>query len=230
MRTYFGKTSPIGRHFGYGADPDTKTNIEIVGVIGNAKYSNIRDTPPKQIFVAAEQMDGVLHGTFYLKTQLDPRQVYAAIRRTVHESDPNLAIFDMRTMGEQRDLVIATERLVATLASVFGMLATILAAVGLYGVMAFNVARRTREIGLRMALGAQGTNVTWLVMREVLLLVGAGTAVAFPVAWALARLVESQLYAIKPHDAPTIMASALLLGTVALHRSDSGAQARIGYM
>ncbi len=215
-RTYFGTASPVGRHFGYGADLDAKADIEIIGVIGNAKYSNMRDTPPKQIFVDAEQMDGVLRGTFYLKTSLDPRQIYPAIRRAVHASDPDLAIYDMRTLDEQRDLVLASERLIATLASVFGLLATILAAIGLYGVMAFSVARRTREIGLRMALGAQSANVTWLVMREVLLLVTTGTVIAFPVAWALAKLVESQLYAIKPHDSLTLVASALLLAAVAL--------------
>ena len=119
-------------------------------------------------------------------------------------------------MELQLDESLATEGLIATLASVFGFLATFLAMIGLYGVMAYNVARRTREIGIRMALGALGRNVTWLVMKEVLLLVGIGVCIALPTAWGLTRLVEAQLYGIRPNDPANLAVATLGLSLVAL--------------
>jgi ABC-type antimicrobial peptide transport system permease subunit len=113
-------------------------------------------------------------------------------------------------------MLLTTERVVASLAAVFGLLATLLAAIGLYGLMAFNVAQRTREIGIRMALGARGGNVTWLVMQEVLLLVAIGAAIALPAAWGLTRFVKSQLYDIRPHDPLTILAAMSVLALVAV--------------
>ncbi|HYL78996.1 MAG TPA: FtsX-like permease family protein, partial [Bryobacteraceae bacterium] len=133
----------------------------------------------------------------------------------VQEVDATLPIVEMRTMQEQLVLELMTDRLVASLATVFGLLATALAAVGLYGVMAFSVTRRTREIGLRMALGAHSSNVSWLVIKEVMLLVATGVAMALPAAWALTRFVQSQLYNIKPNDPLTIAAATLLLASVA---------------
>jgi ABC-type antimicrobial peptide transport system permease subunit len=129
--------------------------------------------------------------------------------------DPNVPAFDMRTMEEQRDVTLVTDRLVASLALAFGLVATLLAAVGLYGLMAFTVAQRTREIGLRMALGAPSASVTWLVMKEVLALVSIGTAMAVPAAWVLAGLVRSQLYGITPNDPASMAGAALTLALVA---------------
>jgi len=118
-------------------------------------------------------------------------------------------------MDEQRDVTLATDRLVASLALAFGVVATLLAAVGLYGLMAFTVAQRTREIGLRMALGARSGSVTWLVMKEVAVLVGIGTAAALPAAWALGGLLRSQLYGITPDDPASMAGAALTLALVA---------------
>src|SRR5262249_26273782 len=134
----------------------------------------------------------------------------------VHDMDPNLPVFAMRTLEVQLERNLIAERITAFLASVFAVLATMLAAVGLYGVMAYSVLRRTREIGIRMALGAAGRNVVWLIMREVLLLVIGGVAIALPAAWLLTRYVQSQLYGITPHDATTIVAATAGLGVVAL--------------
>jgi ABC-type antimicrobial peptide transport system permease subunit len=130
-------------------------------------------------------------------------------------NDPGTKL-DMRTMDLQADLTLERERMLASLASAFGLLATVLAAVGLYGLMAFNVARRTREIGIRMALGARSGNVTWLVMKEVLALVTAGLFIAIPAAWALTTLVRSQLYGVSPNDPLSAIASTLTLAVVAL--------------
>jgi ABC-type antimicrobial peptide transport system permease subunit len=122
----------------------------------------------------------------------------------------------MRTVGEQVENSLITERLLATLSSGFGLLATLLAAMGLYGVMAFMVARRTREIGIRMALGASGGSVVWMVMREVLLLVGLGVAIGLPAAWGLTRLVQAQLFGVSAGDALTLCLATVGIAVVAL--------------
>jgi ABC-type antimicrobial peptide transport system permease subunit len=125
-------------------------------------------------------------------------------------------VFGMKTLEKQMDESLITERLVASLSSAFGFLATILAAIGLYGVMAYMVAQRTREIGVRMALGAARNDVVWLVMREVLLLAGIGIAVGLPAAWALSRYVKSQLYGVAPTDAFTMALATVGIAAVAL--------------
>jgi predicted permease len=206
---YFGGLNVVGRHFGFGGDQGTKMDIEIVGVVKDAKYDNMRDAMNAQNFVLFDQTDNLNDVTVYVRTQLKPEQMFATIRGTVHDMDANLPVYGMRTLDEQLDQSLVTERLTAFLATVFGFLATLLAAVGLYGVMAYNVGRRTREIGIRIALGAPSPSVLWLVMREVLVMLGLGVAVALPAAWGLARLVQSQLYGIAPND-PLSMAAATL--------------------
>jgi predicted permease len=206
-KKYFGSLNVVGRHFGFGGDPGTKTDIEIVGVVKDAKYDNMRDSMNAQNFVLFDQTDNLFDVTVYVRTQLKPEQMFATVRGTVHDLDANLPVYGMRTLDEQLDQSLVAERLTAFLATVFGFLATLLAAIGLYGVMAYNVGRRTREIGIRIALGAPSPNVLWLVMREVLVMVGLGVAIALPAAWGLARLVQSQLYGIAPSD-PMSMAAA----------------------
>jgi ABC-type antimicrobial peptide transport system permease subunit len=122
----------------------------------------------------------------------------------------------MRTLEQQVDISLVTERMLASLSTMFGCLATLLAAIGLYGVMAYTVARRTREIGIRMALGASRGSVVWLVLREVLLLAGIGVAAGAPAAWASTRLVETQLFGIKPADPMTMLLAAIGIAAVAL--------------
>jgi ABC-type antimicrobial peptide transport system permease subunit len=134
----------------------------------------------------------------------------------VRDIDPNMPVFGMRTLDDQLDQTLVTERLIASLSVVFGILATLLAVIGLYGVMAYTVARRSREIGIRMALGAIGGNVLWLIMREVVVLVGIGVGIGLPSAWALTRIIKTQLYGIEPHDTLTIVAATATLALVAL--------------
>ena len=212
---YFGGRNAVGRHFGFGGDPGTKTDIEIVGVMKDAKYNNMRDEVLKQNFVPFDQTDILTDVTFYVRTIRDPAQIFGVVRRVVGELDRNMPIFAMRTLDMQVDQALIAERLIAFLAAIFGGLATLLAAVGLYGVMAYNVGRRTREIGIRMALGARGTSVMWLVMKEVLALLGAGIAIALPAAWGLSRLVASQLYGITPNDPLSIAAATATIALVA---------------
>jgi len=206
---YFGGRDVVGRHFGFGRDPGTKTDVVIIGVVENAKYNNMRDQMGAQNFVPFDQVEILTDVTVYVRTQLKPEQMFTAVRGTVRDLDANVPVYGMRTLDDQLDKSLVTERLTALLATVFGLLATLLAAIGLYGVMAYNVGRRTREIGIRIALGAPAPSVLWLIMREVLVMLSLGVAVALPAAWGLARLVQSQLYGIAPDD-PLSMAAATL--------------------
>jgi predicted permease len=216
VKHYFGDANPLGRHVGFGNDPGTKTPIEIIGVVKDAKYTGVRDEIPRQIFVPFLEANFAGGVAMYVRSAQDPTAAFGAARRTVQELDANVPIYNLRTLERQIERSLVNERLIATLSTAFGVLATLLAVVGLYGVMAFTVARRTREIGVRMALGAVSGDVVWLVMREVLWLVGSGVALGLMAAWGVSRLVSSQLYGITPNDPATMAAAAVALGVVAL--------------
>jgi predicted permease len=215
-KEFFGNASPVGRRIGQGGDPGTKLNIEIIGVVADSKYNGLRDEVPMQVYVSYMTADYPWGMTMYVRTTMPSDQMFNAIRGHVRDIDPNLPVFGMRTLDDQLDRTLVTERLIASLSVVFGILATLLAVIGLYGVMAYTVARRSREIGIRMALGAIGGNVLWLIMREVVVLVGIGVAIGLPSAWALTRIIKTQLYGIEPHDALTIVAATVTLAFVAL--------------
>jgi predicted permease len=203
-RHYFGDRNAIGRHIGFGSDPGTPADMEIIGIAKDAKYTSLRDEIPRQTFIPYLSSPFVTEMTGYVRTALDPKQVFTIVRNEVRKLDPNLPVYGMRTIENKIDESLATERLIAMLATVFSFLATLLASLGLYGVMAYTVERRTREIGIRMALGAIGGNVVGLLMREVLLLVGTGTAIGLPAAWILSKLAQAQLFGIASHDPATI--------------------------
>ena len=214
-KKFFAGRNPIGLHIGYGADPGTKADMEVIGVVKDIKYENLRNEIPVQAFVpylADEHAGGM---TVYLRTALDPKQIMAEVREKVRQLDSNVPVYQMRTTDEQIDESLRTERLVASLSAVFGCLATVLAVIGLYGVMAYTVSRRTREIGIRIALGALQGNVVWLVMREVLLLVGIGVLLGVPLAIGLSSLVRNQLFGLAPHDPLTLSVATLALALVA---------------
>jgi predicted permease len=214
-KRYFAGRDPVGLHIGFGSDPGTKTDMQVIGVVKDIKYTNLRDEIPPQAFLpylAARHIGGM---TVYVRTTLEPSQIMAAVRQKMQTLDANLPIYGVRTTEEQIDNSLRTERLIASLSSVFGFLATLLAVIGLYGVMAYTVARRTREIGIRMALGAIQGNVVWMVMREVLLLIAIGALLGLPAAIALSRLVQSQLYGLQAHDPVTLTMSTVTLAAVA---------------
>ena len=212
---YFGSAAnAIGRHFGYGGNPGTKTDIEIIGVVQDSMYSTLREQIPRQVFRPLIQgADGGMN--VYLRTTLEPDQMFGAIRKTVAGIDATLPIYDLRTMNEQIDRSLVTERMVAMLSAVFGFIATLLATVGLYGVMAYTVARKTREIGIRIALGAFSKDVIWMVMREVLLLICMGAFIGICGALLLTRFIENQLFGLTTTDPATLMAAAAILFAVA---------------
>jgi predicted permease len=215
-RYYFGTINVLGHHIGVGSDPGTKTDVEIVGVVGDTRYQTMHQDPPRQVFFPYLQNDWAGGMTAYVRTNLPGDQMFPILRAAVQRLNPTLPIYLMKTEERQRDDSLAVEMLAAQLSGAFGALATMLAAVGLYGVMAFVVARRTREIGIRMALGAIGGDVVWLVMREVLLLAGAGVVVGLPAALAVTRLVSSQLYGVAPNDPATIVLATAGVAGVAL--------------
>jgi predicted permease len=214
-RYYFGDGAVVGRHIGMGADPGTKTDIEIIGVVGDTKYHDLRAPAPRQVFFPYLQNNWVEQMTAYIRTDLAASSIFPVLRDTVRGAGAGLPVYLMKTGERQRDDSVSVEKLAATLAGAFGVFATVLAAIGLYGVTAFLVARRTREIGIRMALGAGTGNVVWLVVREVLLLVGIGAAVGLPAALALTRLLASQLYDIAPGDPNTVVVATLGIAAVA---------------
>jgi ABC-type antimicrobial peptide transport system permease subunit len=178
-------------------------------------YGNLREDIPKQVFLPAMQSGGVAGMNVYLRTSLDPSQMFASVRRTIQGMDGTLPVYDLRTMNEQIDRSLVTERMIAMLSAVFGVIATVLAMVGLYGVMAYTVARRTREIGIRMALGAFRKDVIWMVMREVLLLVAVGSGIGVVAAILLTRYIQTQLFGLTPNDPTTVAVATVILVAVA---------------
>jgi predicted permease len=209
-RHFYGDKSPIGRRLGHAGALN-----EIVGMAEDSLYEGPREGVHRQVFLPYPQMRFMGGVSFYVRTSAGSDAMFAALRRKVQELDSTMPLYEMKTLENQLDQTLSTERLVATLSAAFGALATLLAAVGLYGVIALVVVRRTREIGLRMALGARQGVVVWMVMREALGLLGIGLAVGIPCAYFLSRYVSSQLFGVKPTDAGTVVAASAILAAVA---------------
>ena len=200
-------TSALGKHIGNGSGPNTKLNIEIIGVVADSLYEGPREGVRRQVFVPHF---GAGSAAFYVRTTMPSSATYSLVRSELKQQDASMPVYEMKTLEAQLDETLLTDRLVALLSAGFGLLATLLASIGLYGVMAFVVARRKKELGIRLALGAQPGYVIWLVMREVLLLLSIGLAVGIPAAMLLGRYVSSQLYGIEARD-PTIAVSTTVL-------------------
>ena len=215
-RRYFGDGNPIGRRIGFGSDPNTPTPIEIVGVVRDSKYTDVRDEAQSQVFFPFLEASRPSAFTVYVRTTQPAESMFNVVRQTVQQIDPSLPVHTTRTLETQVAQSLRRERLVATMTAAFGTLATLLAVVGLYGVMSYTVSRRTREIGVRVAFGATARNIRWLVVREVIVIVAAGVAAALPLAWWLGRYVSAQLYGVRPTDPATAGAAVLLLAGIAL--------------
>jgi predicted permease len=216
VREYFPDRDPIGRHVGMGSDPGTKTDIEIIGVVKDFKYEHMSEKIGRQMYRPVLQMPFLLRQCFYLRTAGPPEATFAAARQAVGKLDPNLPVAGMRTMERQVERNLARQTMVAGLSVCFGALATVLAVVGLYGVMTYLVGRRSREIGIRMALGADQGKVVGMILREVLVLVAVGLAAGLAGALGLTRLVEAQLYGVTPSDPGVLAGAAAALAAVAL--------------
>jgi putative ABC transport system permease protein len=208
-RFYGSPQNALGRLVGEGSG-NVKMDTTIIGVVGDIKHRDLRSAPTGTIYRPYLQQKHATGLTMYAQTGQEPSAVEAAIRERIHRLDPKLVADNMRTMQQQIDLTVTNERALATLAMSFSGLALVMTAVGLYGVLAFATAQRTREIGVRMALGAQRSTVVVLVMREMALTAIIGVAVALPAAIALSRLLRSQLYGVQPGDPLTFIVSVLL--------------------
>ncbi|MCC7127015.1 MAG: ABC transporter permease, partial [Acidobacteria bacterium] len=208
---YFPGQSAVGRRLGRGGRPDTPLDIEIIGVVENALYEGPREGVRRQLFVPNW---GKLSATFYVRTTSASQSAYNLIRGEVRALSAGMPVYEMKTLEGQLDETLMTDRLIATLSAGFGLLATVLASIGLYGVMAFVVTRRKKELGIRLALGAEPGLVIWLVMREVLVLLAIGLTIGVPAAIALGRYVSSQLYGIQPHDPSVAISTVAVLAIV----------------
>ena len=200
--------NPIGRRMGLGRSE--ALDIEIVGVARDAKYSDVKRPVVAQYFTPYRQGDMLGFGFFYVRTSLDPEQLLTAIPATVRKLDPNLPVNELKTMEQQVRENVFLDRMISVLAAGFALLATLLAAIGLYGVLAYTVAQRTREFGLRMALGADGTRVRGLVMRQVAGMAVVGGVLGLAAALAIGRAAQSLLFEIAGFD-PLVLAGASAL-------------------
>jgi predicted permease len=210
IRAYMADTNPIGQTIKV-----DNSSWEIVGVCGDALYTDLKGTPPPTVYYTYRQ-NNTGSAYFAVRTALPPLAIVSAARKAVAAIDPDVPLANITTQEDLRDQNINEERTFATLCGSLAALAVLLSCIGLYGLMAFNVARRTGEVGVRMALGAQRSDIARPILREALLLAGAGLAVGLPAALALTRLIKSQLYGVTPTDPLTLAAGAILLLAVAL--------------
>src|SRR5262249_1484084 len=209
--------NPVGRSFWIEKTPfDPETRYEIVGWVKDTKYGELReDFVPIIYLPTAQNPRPAAGGQFLIRSSLSQTETVAAVRRVLAEINPAIGVSfqGFKTMIEES---ILRERLLAALSGFFGLLALLLACVGLYGILSYNVASRTNEIGIRMALGARRRDVLWLVLREALLMVVIGVAVGLPMIWATTRLASTLLFDLTPTDPVSLLLAALLMTAVAM--------------
>jgi predicted permease len=216
-RTLFPPGSPIGRHYGVD-DPKNANELEVVGVVKDARLGSLTEDASTWMvdYLPSAQRDGYLND-FEVRYTGNFGVISAEVQRAIHDIDRNLPISNVTTLDEEVARSITDQRVVAQLSTFFGLLAIFLSAIGIYGLMSYVVSRRTNEIGIRMALGAERMHVRWLVMREVLILVAVGIAIGVPAALLSSRLVASMLFGLRPNDAPSLLAAvAVMLAIAAL--------------
>ncbi|HLK19891.1 MAG TPA: ABC transporter permease [Bryobacteraceae bacterium] len=214
---YFPGTNPLGQIFYLGdgkAPAKGEQPFRIAGIAKNAHYTGVREDLSPIAYLPYTKLDGLHEMTFVIRTTLPPLTIASAVRRAVAETDPAIPVAYLKTEEQQAAESIATERLFAGLVGAFAAVAALLAAIGLYGVMAYSVARRTIEIGVRLALGARRSAVQWMVLRQSLWMVALGLALGIPAALALTGLVEKFLFGIKPTDVVSFIAAGLLMAAV----------------
>jgi predicted permease len=208
---YWPYGNPVGRRLGW---PEARTKFEIVGVVRNTKYGNLRQPVPPMVYFSLLQQEKLGEVTLHVRTLGAPALLAARIRRQIQALDSGLPVYRIETLADGVDRTLRRERMFATLSGFFGLLALALTCVGLYGVIACAVARRTNEIGLRIALGATRTAVVWMVLRETLMLVAGGAIIGVPAALASTRLLRGLLFGLTPFSPATLAAATLLLAAL----------------
>jgi predicted permease len=218
INRYFQNQNPIGRTFNFDDIEKESGPIEIVGVIGDVKSADPRESPRPTVYRPILQIEdqSAYRVTIHVRTQGDASDLAPSVRQAINEIDNTLPIFEVTTLDKSFNENLRQEQLITQLLTFFGALALLLASIGLYGLMAHAVTRRTNEIGIRVALGAQRGSIGWLVLRESLLLVVAGLVLGVPAAIFSARLIASQLFAVAPADVTTLISAGLVLTVVAL--------------
>ena len=217
-KRYFKDQNPVGRSFTFDDETDKGAMLEIVGVVADMKSEDAREQPGPSVYRPILQIadDAAYSNTIQIRTLGDPNLVAQRVRQALNDIDDKIPIFGVTTLEDQVHEQLKQDRLIAQLVSFFGALALILACIGLYGVMAHGVARRTNEIGIRMALGARGGNIAWMILRETLLLVVIGLVIGVPTALLAAKFISAQLFGLKPADPVALIGAAVVLTLVAL--------------
>lgn len=215
-KSYFHDENPIGRRATFEESSD-KDDFEIVGVIGDSKYDSAKEKPDRAVFrpILQVQDQQTFNNVFELRTAGDPLNLSPAVRAAIAQVNDKLPIGNITSLRIQTDEALNQEKLITQLVSFFGLLGLLLSCVGLYGIMAHAVVRRTNEIGIRMALGAERRNIIWMVLKESLLLVAIGLAVGIPAAWGAAHLIASQLFGVNPTDPITLVTAVVSMTLVA---------------
>ena len=208
---FFPTGSPIGRHFGMNDDPAHSNDIEVIGIVKDAKYGDLDEPTTMAAYFPCTQHTG-FYGNFLIRFApgTNSGQIIAQTRSLVAQINPNILITSVSSLEELVDRSIATQSLIARLSTFFGILAVFLASIGIYGLMSYSVARRTNEIGIRLALGAQTGTLLWMVLRETLTLLAIGLAVGVPITLASTSIIKSQLYELSPLD-PIAIGSAIVI-------------------
>jgi predicted permease len=208
-RYYFGERSPIGKTFT--TDPKAPPDIEIVGVVKDAKYVSAKETPKRHIYLAAAQAERLIDMTLHIRSAGKVQFTMEQLRGKLREIDPNVPLYDVKTLETGIDEILASDRLITWLSTCLGVLATLLATIGLYGVIAFSVARRTREIGIRIALGAGRRALFFLIVKQVALLVSIGLGSGLILAAASCRFLGAILFGVTPADPVTFVSAVMIL-------------------
>jgi predicted permease len=214
-RKLFPKGSPIGRHYGY-LDASHASDLEVIGVMKDVKFRDLEEAADKNMldYLPTAQSPGYQQD-FEVRYTGDLGAAVTAVQHAIHEIDPHLPISNVTTLDEQVARSYTDQRVIAQLSTFFGLLAIFLSAIGIYGLMSYVVSRRTNEIGIRMALGAERMHVRWLVMREVLVLVAIGIAIGVPAALLSSKLVASMLFGLSATDAASLLAAAAVMLAIA---------------
>ena len=213
MKQVFNGANPIGHRIGFGKDGALDT--EIVGIVKDSHYSSVRKDPPAVFYRPWRQDNQLGFISLYVRTELPPQQIIPQIRAVMRSIDGDVPLEDMRTLEEQVHYNIRSDELMMRLAAAFAALATTLAMLGLYGVMAYGVARRRREIGIRMALGAAPARIRGMVMRELIWILAIGLGAGIPLALAATKVIESRLFGVHAKDLTILISATLLLSLTA---------------
>jgi len=212
-RRFFGGANPLGRHVTAQFAGPKMGPFEIVGVVADARYTSLRIEPGPEIYTPVSKFFG---GRILIRAAVDPRMLMSTLPQSVEQAEPELRVIEMDTLSRATDKALSQEHMLAGLSGFFGLVALILAAVGIFGVISCTVGRRTREIGIRMAMGARRGTVLWMVLRETLVLLAVGLGLGVPVIFAGGRLVASLLYGLEPTDPVTLTWAVVTLSGVAL--------------